>query len=91
MSRILLFFALCIICPINSLGICGEAYQDVDSHTRSEVSVRKSGSGINVGAWLASFFGIISQQWTVTGARVIPPVPRIALRPLKSTVLSWGG
>jgi hypothetical protein len=56
MSRILLFFALCIICPINSLGICGEAYQDVDSHTRSEVSVCKSGSGINVGAWLASFF-----------------------------------
>jgi len=56
MSRILLFFALCIICPINSLGICGEAYQAADSHARSEASAPKSEAGINVGASLASFF-----------------------------------
>ena len=56
MSRILLFLALCIICPINSLGICGEAYQAAESHARSEACARKSETGMNVGAWLASFF-----------------------------------
>ena len=56
MSRILFFFALCVICPINPLGICGEAYQASESHTRPEDSAGKKQAGMNVGAWLASFF-----------------------------------
>jgi len=82
LGKVILFLALFISFPNLNQGLCGENSGTGIDEIKTDNSVDRAESDINIGAWFASFFQSTFQRWTETGVRAIPLAHRTVPRPL---------